>query len=68
MKGLMSATVTGVPFVLLFSKAHSFFAASIWRRLLMQALAWEVARAYTKLGMAMASIIGTKKTDIPMLT
>src|ERR1017187_8663587 len=37
------------------SSAHSLTAASIWRMLLMQALACEVARALTKLGMAIAA-------------
>src|ERR1700760_3522973 len=39
----------------LFSKAHSCFAPSIWRRLLMQALACAVVRACTKLGIAIAA-------------
>src|SRR5580704_10753765 len=37
------------------SKANSLAAASIWRRLLMQALACEVARAFTKFGIAIAA-------------
>src|SRR5580658_1550593 len=37
------------------SRANSLAAASIWRRLLMQALACEVARAFTKFGIAMAA-------------
>src|SRR6516165_9842368 len=37
------------------SSAHCCLAPSIWRRLLMQALACEVVRAFTKLGMAMAA-------------
>src|SRR5271170_2595779 len=43
------------PVVLPFSSANSLAAASIWRRLLMQALACEVARAFTKFGIAMAA-------------
>ena len=43
------------PVFLPLSKANSWAAASIWRRLLMQALACDVARAFTKLGMAMAA-------------
>src|SRR3974390_3333789 len=39
----------------LFSSAHCCLAPSIWRRLLMQALACEVVRAFTKLGIAMAA-------------
>src|SRR5476649_2505728 len=37
------------------SKANWLAAASIWRRLLMQALACEVARAFTKFGIAIAA-------------
>src|SRR5215204_25850 len=37
------------------SKAHCWTAPSIWRRLLMQALACEVVRALTKLGIAIAA-------------
>src|SRR5208337_3278020 len=43
------------PVVLPLSSAISWAAASIWRRLLMQALACEVARAFTKLGIAIAA-------------
>src|SRR5476651_1580843 len=43
------------PLVLPFSNANWLAAASIWRRLLMQALACEVARAFTKLGIAIAA-------------
>src|ERR1035438_4696035 len=43
------------PVVLCCSSANWLAAASIWRRLLMQALACEVARAFTKFGMAMAA-------------
>src|SRR6202040_4485 len=46
--------------VLLFSNAHSFLAASICRRLLIQAFICAVSRALTKLGMAIAIIIGIK--------
>src|SRR5258706_16151425 len=41
--------------VLCCSRANWLAAASIWRRLLMQALAWEVARAFTKFGIAIAA-------------
>ena len=41
--------------VCLFSRAHCCLALSIWRRLLMQALAWEVVRDCTKFGMAIAA-------------
>src|SRR6267154_276572 len=37
------------------SNANWLAAASIWRRLLMQAFCCEVARAFTKLGIAMAA-------------
>src|SRR5476649_2384822 len=37
------------------SKANWLAAASIWRRLLMQAFCCEVARAFTKFGIAMAA-------------
>src|ERR1035437_3650278 len=43
------------PVVLCISSANWLAAASIWRRLLMQALACEVARALTKFGIAMAA-------------
>src|ERR1700683_5438886 len=46
---------TAEPFDLPFSNAHSLMAASIWRRLLMQALACDVARARMKLGIAIAA-------------
>src|ERR1035441_4036978 len=44
-----------LPLVRCASSANWLAAASIWRRLLMQALACEVARAFTKFGMAMAA-------------
>src|SRR5271154_4739357 len=44
-----------LPVVSFCSSANWLAAASIWRRLLMQALACEVARAFTKLGIAMAA-------------
>src|SRR5882672_7789853 len=43
------------PVFLPFSSANWLAAASIWRRLLMQALACEVARAFTKFGIAIAA-------------
>src|SRR5664279_5007771 len=43
------------PVFLRSSSANWLAAASIWRRLLMQALACEVARAFTKFGIAMAA-------------
>jgi len=46
----VGGSVTVVPVVLPFSRANWLAAASIWRRLLMQALACEVARAFTKFG------------------
>src|ERR1035438_5273435 len=55
MYGSKSVRATPCPVVLCNSSAHSLAAASIWRRLLMQALACEVARAFTKFGMAMAA-------------
>src|SRR4051794_3666259 len=39
----------------LVSSAHCCLAPSIWRRLLMQAFCWEVVRALTKLGIAIAA-------------
>src|SRR5882724_2460763 len=47
-----TGAAVGAAFV---SKAHCCLAPSIWRRLLMQAFTWEVVRARTKLGMAMAA-------------
>src|SRR5277367_5709238 len=47
--------VMAAPEVLPFSNANWLAAASIWRRLLMQAFCCEVARAFTKLGIAMAA-------------
>src|SRR5271154_6826562 len=44
-----------LPVVFFCSSANWLAAASIWRRLLMQAFCWEVARAFTKLGIAMAA-------------
>src|SRR5579884_1938578 len=44
-----------VPLVCPVSSAHSLMAPSTWRRLLMQALACEVARALMKLGIAIAA-------------
>src|SRR5271154_4647344 len=44
-----------LPVVCFVSSANWLAAASIWRRLLMQALACEVARAFTKFGIAMAA-------------
>src|SRR5437899_6208846 len=38
-----------------FSNAHCWTAPSIWRRLLMHAFIWDVVRARTKLGIAMAA-------------
>src|ERR1035441_10820227 len=55
MYGSKSVRATVCPVVLCSSSANWLAAASIWRRLLMQALACEVARAFTKFGMAMAA-------------
>src|SRR5579859_4010723 len=43
------------PVFFLFSNANWLAAASIWRRLLIQAFACEVARALTKFGIAIAA-------------
>src|ERR1017187_243903 len=43
------------PLTLCCSSANWLAAASIWRRLLMHALACELARAFTKFGIAMAA-------------
>src|SRR5579862_4050471 len=43
------------PFAMFLAKAICWQAESIWRRLLMQALACEVARAFTKFGIAIAA-------------
>src|SRR6266478_4347449 len=51
----MSVVPTDALLCCLFSRAHSWAAPSIWRRLLMHALACEVVRALTKLGIAMAA-------------
>src|SRR5271154_5825632 len=45
----------GDPVVFFCSNANWLAAASIWRRLLMQAFCCEVARAFTKLGIAIAA-------------
>src|ERR1022692_758025 len=50
-----SGKVIGSPVVLCCSSANWLSAELIWRRLLMQPLACEVARAFTKLGIAMAA-------------
>src|SRR5208283_3820283 len=49
------------PFVLLCSKANSFAAASIWRRLLMQAFSALVLLALMKLGPTMVAKIPKQK-------
>src|SRR5271157_3571424 len=51
-----------------FSSAHCCLAPSIWRRLLMHALVWEVLRARTKLGMAMAASRPMMATTIMIST
>src|SRR3974390_2441308 len=52
---LMSVNA-GVAFVAcLVSSAHCCLAPSIWRKLLMQAFIWDVVRARTKLGIAIAA-------------
>src|SRR5258708_27071215 len=51
----MSVVPTLAVLCCLFSNAHCWAAPSIWRRLLMHALAWEVVRALTKLGIAIAA-------------
>src|SRR6201996_8345 len=50
------------------SRANWLAAASIWRRLLMQALACEVARAFTKFGIAMAASKPMMATTIMIST
>src|SRR5260370_2680196 len=51
----MSVVPTVAVLCCFISSAHSWAAPSIWRRLLMHALAWEVVRALTKLGIAIAA-------------
>src|SRR5215471_3279113 len=51
MEAAPGASVSLLPF----SSAHCCLAPSSWRRLLMHALVWEVARALTKFGIAMAA-------------
>src|SRR5580658_9281465 len=55
MYGVRSLLLTVAPDCWPVSNAHSFTAAVICRMLLMQAFCWEVARAFTKLGIAMAA-------------
>src|SRR5580658_2316227 len=55
MYGVRSLLLTVAPDCWPVSNAHSFTAAVICRILLMQAFCCEVARAFTKLGMAMAA-------------
>src|SRR5882724_13495184 len=50
------------------SSAHSLIAPSIWRRLLMQALACDVARALMKLGIAIAASRPMMATTIMIST
>src|SRR5580698_4722187 len=50
------------------SRAHSFTAAVIWRMLLIQAFCCEVARAFTKLGIAMAASKPMMATTIMIST
>src|SRR5580658_8258268 len=50
------------------SSAHSLTAAVIWRMLLMQAFCCEVARAFTKLGIAMAASKPIMATTIMIST
>ena len=50
------------------SKAHCCFAASMMRRLLMQALVWDVCRARTKLGIAIAASKPMMATTIMIST
>lgn len=59
----MSLTVQTTPLVFLFSKAHSCFAASICRRLLMQALSGPT-RAGFKFGITIAQ---TKRPSSPRI-
>src|SRR5580692_8831012 len=55
MYGVRSALMTVEPVCWPVSRAHWFTAAVICRMLLMQAFCCEVARAFTKLGIAMAA-------------
>src|SRR5258708_2619725 len=55
MYGVMVGVPTAAVLCCLFSSAHCWAAPSIWRRLLMHALAWEVVRALAKLGIAIAA-------------
>src|SRR6266852_470507 len=64
----MSAVVTAVPVGFLYSRAHSWAAPSIWRRLLMHALACEVVRALMKLGIAIAASKPMMATTIMIST
>src|SRR5258706_3324821 len=52
----------------LFSKAQVWTAPSIWRRLLMQAFCWEVVRARTKFGIAIAASRPIMATTIMIST
>src|SRR6266404_9408261 len=51
----MSLKATAAPPALFSSNAQRWIAPSIWRRLLMQAFFWDVVRALTKLGIAIAA-------------
>src|SRR5581483_1066629 len=54
--------------VTLFSSAHCCLAPSIWRKLLMQAVAWLFERARTQLGIAMAASKPMMETTIMIST
>src|SRR5215469_17413069 len=60
--------VTEAPVCWPVSRAHSFTAAVIWRMLLIQAFCCEVARAFTKLGIAMAASKPMMATTIMIST
>src|SRR5258708_2263375 len=64
----MSELTTVALLCCLASRAHSWAAPSIWRRLLMHALACEVVRALMKLGIAIAASKPMMATTIMIST
>src|SRR6516225_6206570 len=68
MYGLMLLKVTAAPEDCFVSRAHCWTAPSIWRRLLMQAFCWEVVRAFTKFGIAIAASKPMMATTIMIST
>src|ERR1700761_2383464 len=68
MYGVRLALLTAAPVCWPVSRAHSFTAAVIWRMLLTHAFCCEVARAFTKLGIAIAASKPIMATTIMIST